>query len=42
MAMITSVFGIAIVTFPSGIITAGHMEGLTIDKTDNKARINGG
>lgn len=42
MAMITSVFGIAIVTFQSGIITAGCMEELTIDNTDNKERINGG
>ena len=42
MAMITLVFGIAIVTFLSGIITAGSMEELIIDKTDNKERINGG
>lgn len=36
VAMISSVFGIAIVALPSGIITAGYMEELTKDKTHNK------
>lgn len=36
VAMISSVFGIAIVALPSGIITAGYMEELTKDKTKDK------
>ena len=42
MAMIPSVFGIAIVALPFSIKTAGYMEELTKGKTHNKERINGG
>lgn len=35
VSMISSVFGIAIVALPAGIITAGYMEELTKDHSDN-------
>ena len=36
ITMFSSMFGIAIVALPAGIITAGYMEGLTSTKEDNK------
>ena len=35
VTMISSVFGIAIIALPSGIITAGVMEELNSEKTEN-------
>lgn len=34
--MISSVFGIAVVALPAGIITAGYMNELSKDKSMNK------
>ena len=34
VAMISSIFGIAIVALPAGIITAGYMKAITKDKDD--------
>lgn len=36
ITMISSIFGIAIVALPAGIITAGYMEALTEEKTSQK------
>lgn len=37
VAMLSSVFGIAVVALPSGIITAGYLEELTKDKVSNES-----